>query len=68
MESARISGSSGELSASGTVGVTGAMPVDLEVSMEDFRAIQTDAYRAVVSGPIHVGGMVAAPVLEGSVR
>lgn len=68
VENARISGSSGRLTADGTVGVTGSLPLDLSVSMNDFQAIRTDAYRSVVSGNLDVGGVLTAPELQGSLR
>lgn len=68
VDTARISTSSGRLSADGTVGVTGALPLDLSVSMNDFQAIRTDAYRGVVSGDLDVGGVVTAPDIQGSLR
>jgi len=67
VDSVRVAGSGGALVGSGTVGVLGDMDLDLRVSMEDFRAIRTDAYRAVVSGQIDVGGAVRAPEVDGSV-
>lgn len=68
VDTARIAGSSGRLTAGGTIGVTGSLPLDLSVSMDDFQAIRTDAYWGVVSGSLDVGGVATAPDIQGSVR
>lgn len=68
VDSARISGSSGDVTANGTVGVVGGMPLDLRLSFDDFQAIRTDAYWAVVSGSVDVGGVATAPELDGRLR
>lgn len=68
VDSARISGSSGVATASGTIEATGTMPLDLTVGLDGFHAIRTDAYRAVASGSLGVGGAVMAPVIDGDLR
>ena len=68
VDSARISGSSGVATASGTVETTGDMPIDLVVGLDGFRAIRTDAYWAVVSGSLDVEGVAMAPVINGDLR
>ncbi len=68
VDSARISGSSGVATAEGTVEATGDMPLDLQVDLNGFRAIRTDAYWAVVSGSLTVDGAALAPVIGGDIR
>lgn len=68
IDSTRISGTSGELTADGTIGIAGSMPLDLQVLMDEFQAIHSDAYWAVVSGTVDVSGAATSPALEGQIR
>jgi len=68
VDSARVTSGSGTLRARGRIGVLGAMPLDLRVDLDDFRAIRTDAYRATLSGDVTVGGTIPFPTLDGRLR
>ncbi|MDX1579443.1 MAG: translocation/assembly module TamB domain-containing protein, partial [Gemmatimonadota bacterium] len=70
IDRAALGTGAGEARATGAVGWAelSRAPLDLEVVLDDFRAIHTFAYQARVSGGIDVGGRLDRPSIEGRIE
>lgn len=67
IDTANVATSDGTMVAAGTLTLTDSIPLDLEATLDDFLAVANEQYRATVSGTLHVGGWLFAPVVEGDV-
>ena len=67
---AEVHAGNGSMIAHGTVDLTELTlgQFDISASAESFRAIDTRAYRAIVSADLNLRGTTRAPVLDGTVR
>ena len=68
VDSARVVAGPGYLSLTGNAIADGTLELDLAAYLQDFQAIQSEEYQAVVSGTLGVGGTLARPVVEGDVH
>jgi translocation and assembly module TamB len=65
VDSAIVETESGSLRLTGTITADSAVVLDLEGSFDEFHALRTNAQQATISGNLHAGGTVLAPVIEG---
>ncbi|HUP50988.1 MAG TPA: translocation/assembly module TamB domain-containing protein, partial [Longimicrobiales bacterium] len=65
IDSGAASAGSGSMSFSGSIALDSVVALDLDVALDEFRAIQTHVYRATVSGDLHMGGHLNAPIVDG---
>jgi len=67
IDSATVETGSGSMRVAGSVTVDDSVSLDLDAAFDEFRAIQTNAYQASISGRLHAGGTPRTPVIEGRV-
>jgi translocation and assembly module TamB len=67
IDSATVETGSGSMRVAGSVSVEDSVALDLDAAFDEFRAIQTNAYQASISGRLHAGGTPLSPVVEGRV-
>ena len=67
VDSARVESGSGSMGFTGSLAVEEVVALDFLLGFEDFRAVQTNAYQASISGALRVSGTPLAPVVEGEV-
>ena len=68
IDSARVSGPTGRVTASGSVSPIGEQTLDVVMSLDEFRPIDNDAYQATISGDLDADGTILAPELSGRLR
>lgn len=67
IDSALVATSSGTMTGQGTVTLADGIPLDLQLTLDDFLPIANDRYRATLSGTLLVGGELVSPVVEGDI-
>ncbi|HET9952501.1 MAG TPA: translocation/assembly module TamB domain-containing protein [Candidatus Eisenbacteria bacterium] len=65
---ARCRSGSGSLTAAGTIRLAGAGEAEVAIDLQarSFEAIRTRDYRSTLSGDLHMGGTLGAPVVSGA--
>ena len=68
LDSARIRAGPGYVDFAGTASLDSSVDLDIGANLEEFQAIRSEQYEAVVSGSLHMGGTPTAPVVEGDLQ
>ncbi|HET9947639.1 MAG TPA: translocation/assembly module TamB domain-containing protein, partial [Longimicrobiales bacterium] len=67
IDSGFVAAGPGAMRVAGRIALADSMALDVGVALESFEAIRTRAFQSVVSGDLHAGGTLAAPVVEGEI-